>query len=255
MLMRRGLDFLHEVIELQKGMTVTWTRIKEIWNGFRQMEAMIPTEHRTGLLANLPPYDSMVRIRDLAMNQLDQDAQDDDLPDLETVPEIKTYMTFRAAREGVVMTLTADYFRHTLRMGIRHMFGCSTDEKGRVLTDVKNPDALFAFRNPGQGEGDSEEEQKANDAQPGEQPIEDQKENDAQPGAEGQPSPPTEEHLQSIRDRLRAIGIDTSETTDQQLMNNAAPTPLSAGIGGKSVLEANEEEYQNQFDFFAQFET
>ena len=50
------------------------------------------------------------------------------------------------------------------------------------------------------------------------------------------------EELQSIRDRLNALGIDTSRTTDEQLRNNVAPTSLGAGLGGKSVLESLEAE-------------
>jgi len=51
-----------------------------------------------------------------------------------------------------------------------------------------------------------------------------------------------ETYLQTIRDRLNAIGVDTSNTTERQLLNNVEPTSIGAGLGGKSILESLEDE-------------
>lgn len=54
-------------------------------------------------------------------------------------------------------------------------------------------------------------------------------------------------NLQRIRDRLNALGIDTSTKTTQHLLNQTAPTHPSAGLGGKSILEALEEEMNARY--------
>lgn len=53
-------------------------------------------------------------------------------------------------------------------------------------------------------------------------------------------------NLQTIRDRLEAF-MDTQHMTTQQLLNHVTPTHPSAGLNGKSIIEALEDEWNAKF--------
>ena len=61
------------------------------------------------------------------------------------IPEIFTYMCYRAEREEKVMALHPRYFVEKLEMGIMDFYGVKTDQIGNVILDLHNPEAFQQF--------------------------------------------------------------------------------------------------------------
>ena len=61
------------------------------------------------------------------------------------IPEVFTYMCFRAEREETKMGLDPIFFTEQLVLGMRDFFGVKTDRVGNVMCDDRNPEAWEEF--------------------------------------------------------------------------------------------------------------
>ena len=61
--------------------------------------------------------------------------------------KIHSYMTFRAAREGVGHTLTVPFYAAALKKGCTGFFGVVVS-KGDIAEDTQQPDLFDEWQNP-----------------------------------------------------------------------------------------------------------